>query len=102
MIPVHPELASALEWWRREGWEAFYGRRPNADDPIIPNPFKKGHHTEKSIYHRSRDAFEAAKLLWKGHHACRHAFTTATRRLGANPLYVERITHNAEGTTVDH
>jgi len=102
VIPVHPELASALEWWRREGWEAFYGRRPNADDPIIPNTFKKGHHTEKSIYHRSRDAFETAKLLWKGHHACRHAFTTATRRLGANPLYVERITHNAEGTTVDH
>jgi len=102
VIPVHPELASALEWWKREGWEAFYGRRPNPDDPIIPNVFKKGHHTEKSIYHRSRDAFEAAGLGWKAHHACRHAFITAVRRRGAPDVWSERITHNASGTMLDN
>jgi|GEM_PF-5970154 len=102
VIPVHPELASALEWWKREGWEAFYGRPPRDDDPIVPNQWKRGHHTEKSIYHHSFDAFEAAKVTWKGHHACRHSFMTTARRRGAIELYIERITHNASGSIVDH
>jgi hypothetical protein len=102
VIPVHPELAKALEWWKREGWAEFYGRPPRPEDPIIPNFFKKGHHTEKSVYHRSRDAFTEANLAWKAHHACRHAFMTTTRRRGAIELYIERITHNASGSMVDH
>ncbi len=102
IIPVHPELAEALGWWKREGWAAFYGRPPRPEDPIIPNLFKRGHHTVKSIYHRSRDAFTEAKLGWKAHHACRHAFMTTARRRGAIELYIERITHNASGSMVDH
>jgi hypothetical protein len=78
------------------------GRKPTPADPIIPNFFKRGHHSEKSVYHQSRDAFATAGLFWKGHHACRHAFITTVRRRGANPLYLERITHNASGNTVDH
>lgn len=92
VIPVHPELAKALGWWKREGWAAFYGRPPRPEDPIIPNFFKKGHHTVKSVYHRSRDAFTEAKLGCKAHHACRHAFMTTARRRGAIELYIERIT----------
>ncbi len=101
-VPVHPELAAALQWWLSEGWEQFMGRKPTPNDPIIPNPFKRGHHTEKSVYHRSRDAFEAAGVFWKGHHACRHAFLTAVIRRKASQTYAERITHNASGTIVDH
>lgn len=110
VIPVHPELASALQWWRAEGWEAFMGRKPCPEDPIVPNVHKMlkrendGFHTERSIYHRAHDAFEAAKLDvdWKAHHACRHAFITTARRCGAARDWIERITHNAKGTIVDH
>lgn len=102
VVPVHPELAKALDWWRREGWAAFYGRPPSPDDPIIPNLHKRGHHSPKSVYHAARDAFELVGLPWKGHHACRHAFVTAVRRAGAPTIWVERITHNAQGSIVDH
>lgn len=101
-VPVHPELAKALEWWHAEGWAALYGRSPRPGDPIIPNVFKRGHHSEKSVYHLGRDAFGEAGLTWKGHHACRHAFTTTVRRRGAPEIWVERITHNAGGSIVDH
>lgn len=107
VIPVHPELQAALDWWRREGWEAFVGRRPQPSDPIFPNLFKRGHHTNKSVYHRVFDAFAKAsaegriRATWKAHHALRHAFTTALIGRGANPVWVERITHNASGKLVD-
>ncbi len=101
VIPVHPELRRVLTWWHDVGFEEFYGRRPRPTDPIIPNFFKRGHHTRKSIYHRSRDGFDAGEMFWKGHHACRHALITAARRRNANPLWLDRITHNAEGTILD-
>lgn len=107
VIPMHPELDAALDWWQGEGWEAFVGRKPRPADPIFPNVFKQGHHTEKSVYHRVRDAFEKAQALglvsakWKAHHALRHAFTTALIGRGASQVWVERITHNAQGKLAD-
>lgn len=106
-VPVHGELEAALDWWQREGWQAFVGRAPKPSDPIIPNVFKQGHHTEKSVYHRVRDAFEAAqaegrvRAPWKAHHALRHAFTTALIGRGAPEVWVERVTHNASGALVE-
>jgi len=103
VIPVHPELGAALAWWQSEGWQAFFGRAPRPADPIFPNFFKQGHHTKKSVYHRVFDAFQKAsaegliRATWKAHHALRHAFTTALIGRGANPVWVERITHNASG-----
>jgi integrase len=106
-IPVHPELESALDWWKREGWEAFVGRAPRPTDPIFPNVFKDGHHSEKSVYHRVKDAFDKATAegrissTWKAHHALRHSVTTALIGRGASPVWVERITHNASGKLID-
>ncbi len=106
-VPVHGELEAALDWWQREGWSAFVGRAPRPSDPIIPNVFKQGHHSEKSVYHRVRDAFDAAQAAglvqapWKAHHALRHAFITALVGRGAPEVWVERVTHNASGALVE-
>jgi integrase len=35
-IPVHPTLAKILALWKLSGWEETYGRKPTADDLIVP------------------------------------------------------------------
>jgi hypothetical protein len=35
-IPVHPVLQRLLEHWEATGWEEFIGRKPKADDLILP------------------------------------------------------------------
>ena len=51
-IPVHPTLAKVLASWKLEGWPAHYGRKPKADDLIVPNKLM-----------RRRSASEAQKQL---------------------------------------
>jgi hypothetical protein len=35
-VPVHPTLAKLLAAWKLSGWCAVYGRKPTADDFIVP------------------------------------------------------------------
>lgn len=35
-VPLHPQLAAVLEWWKATGWEGWYGRAPEPADLIVP------------------------------------------------------------------
>ena len=37
-VPVHPLLAEILKVWHEQHWESIFGRKPDADDLIVPGP----------------------------------------------------------------
>jgi integrase len=106
-VPVHPWLGYLLDWWWCEGFEFTNCRPPTLDDFIIPRR-QHGkvahlvHHTKKTggtLWERACDAAGVKNLSL---HSSRHTFITLARRGGARVEVVERITHNAAGTIVDH
>ena len=40
-MPVHPTLAKIIAAWKLEGFERYMGRKPQADDLIVPSRRKK-------------------------------------------------------------
>jgi integrase len=100
-VPVHPVLAGALELWRREGWELVHLRAPRPADFIVPQ-IGGSAHTKSSAYKAWRRACDAAGVTNLSLHSTRHTFLTFARRGGARPDVIERVTHNATGTMVDH
>ena len=106
-IPIHPVLAEKLGWWRREGFELTNCRNPDPADFVIPRREngrvdKFVHHTKKTGAHLWARACREAGVEGQTLHATRHTFVTLARRGGARAEVVERITHNAAGTIVDH
>lgn len=103
-VPVHPALATAFDWWKREGWELYVGRPPTKDDWIIPNRSKwrhAEHHTKSSAYKAWRRSLVKLGIENLSLHSTRNTFITWARRFGANPDAIEVITHNAKGDMVD-
>lgn len=102
--PVHQELASALDWWWREGFEFVYGRKPRLDDYIVPHRDRRGEHphTESSAYKQWLRACAQARVPNRqGKHTGRHTFVTMAQRGGAAKERVRLITHNPKGDMID-
>lgn len=101
--PVHPELARALTEWWETGFEVVYLRKPRLDDFIIPSFPKLTRSLTRSAAYKAIVADCArAQVTGRGQHATRHTFISAAQRGGADPKLVERITHNASGSMIDH
>lgn len=103
-VPVHPALAAVLEWWWREGWELYVGRKPTPGDFIVPNRSKwrrAEHHTKSSAYKAWRRSLVKAGVENLSLHSTRNSFITWARRFRANPDAIEVITHNAKGDMLD-
>lgn len=58
-VPVHPTLAKMLAEWKLSGWVALYGRRPNADDYVVPTRNMNADNPRGT----AREAAEAQKQL---------------------------------------
>jgi integrase len=106
-IPIHPVLAAKLRWWKSEGFELVNCRKPDAADFVIPRREngrldKLVSHTKKTGANLWARACREAGVESQTLHATRHTFITLARRGGARAEVVERITHNAAGTIVDH
>jgi integrase len=103
VAPVHPALATMLEWWWEEGFEQAYCRRPTKEDFIVPHRDEKGAraHTKSTAYKMWRRSCLAAGVTNRSLHSVRHTFISMCRRHGARKEVVERITHNATGDIVD-
>lgn len=103
-VPVHPVLLAILSDWAETGFEAYTGRKPTADDYIVPeldgfgvwNCF--GDHSSYRAFVR---ACEAVGIRYRTVHSCRHTFVTLCRRGGARADVLERVSHNATGTMID-
>ena len=101
-VPVHPELERILTDWRERGFELYVGRKPTAEDWIVPQRFNKTKpHTRSGAakaFHRGRELVGVEKRRL---HDTRHTFVSAVRSAGANKDVVEVITHNAKGSVID-
>jgi integrase len=100
-IPVHPELEQALQRWWDVGFELHTRRRPAPEDFIFP--------TKSNTCHAKNSFWEKFQLVLAGSggvpnrtiHSTRHTFATVCRAGTVRHELVERITHNASGTTLD-
>ena len=102
IVPVHPELARALELWWSRGFEHVFCRKPTAQDFIVPCRSRElRNHTRSSAYKLFRRACALVEIEPHSLHSTRHTFITICRRDGARLDVLEKITHNAKGTTID-
>jgi integrase len=99
-VPVHPALEKLLTWWKVEGFELVFCKKPMPDDPIIPSR-DGAHHTKYSAYRAWRLACDNSGVPNRTLHSSRHTFITMCRRGGARKDVLEQVTHNAQGDVVD-
>lgn len=101
-VPVHPQLAAALEAWWSGGFELVYLRKPTEADFIVPRTEGPAllSHTRSSAYKMWRRALEKAGVTNLSLHSTRHTFISLARRNSPKDV-VEKITHNARGDVVD-
>jgi integrase len=102
LVPVHHELARALDEWRSVGFEREFGRPPTPDDFIIPcRAHRLGCYTRSAAYKLFRRACEAAGVIAHSVHSARHTFISLARRDGADKGWLRRVTHNDKGDVFD-
>ena len=99
-VPVHPTLARVLAQWRLSGWQATYGRAPNADDLIVPSRELKNRNVNHGLKRFHQD-LERLGLRRRRQHDARRSFITIARRDGARKDILEAITHGPRGDIVD-
>ena len=99
-VPVHPTLAKVLATWKLSGWEQMMGRKPNAEDLLIPS--RLGEH--RSVNHslkRFHEDCDRIELRRRRQHDLRRSFITLARTDGARRDVLEVITHGPRGNIVD-
>jgi len=91
-IPVHPVLQELLERWEATGWEEFIGRKPKADDLILPR--QDGH--QRSVW-TTNERFQADLTLLgipaQRQYETRSTFRNLAMRAGASEFHLNLITH---------
>lgn len=100
VVPVHPELEAILASWWDVGFELTHLRPPTIDDFIVPTSGLVCH-SRSSAYRAFRRALARAEVVNRSLHSTRHTFVSVSRSSGAREDAIERITHNAKGTTLD-
>jgi hypothetical protein len=102
-VPVHPALARVLAEWRLSGFAELYGRPPNDDDFIVPDPATMGARTDNKAGKDHRGDVEALGVYRRGRltHGLRRWFISACRNASARTEVVELMTHNAKGKVID-
>lgn len=99
-VPVHPHLAALLQLWWDEGFELQFCRKPTLEDFIVPTAGLRCH-SRSSAYRAFRRALARAGVPNRSLHSTRHTFVSVARAETNRHDLVERITHNAAGTTLD-
>jgi integrase len=102
MVPVHPELARALEVWRRDGWRLTYGVDPKPDDFIIPSRQDCTRPVTRSgMLQTWKAACKRVGVVGREVRATRNTFVTHARRSSSRVDIIEGFTHNAAGAMID-
>lgn len=99
-VPVHPVLAELLQAWWDQGFELQFCRKPRPEDFIVPTAGLLAH-SRSSAYRAFRRALAKAGVENRSLHSTRHTFISVVRAGTNRHDLVERITHNAKGTTLD-
>lgn len=102
-VPLHPQLATVLAWWKATGWCEWYGRDPQPADLIVP---ARGHRQTRSVGKVRRQAavyrcFRAdttgSGLATHRVHDLRHSFVSLCADAGMAADVATRWTHTAGG-----
>lgn len=101
MVPVHPTLRAILARWKLSGFPQLYGRPPTDDDRIVPDARNMRALTTGIVSKRAPKDCATVGSPNKGMHGLRRFFITYSRRNGARPDVLERVTHNASGGIID-
>lgn len=106
-IPVHPALAKLLAAWKLGGWLATYGRRPTAEDLIVPTrneTARQPKEAQEALLHdlgtlglRTR----AGATQKRRGHDLRRTFITLAQVDGADRFKLEAVTHGPRGEIID-
>lgn len=97
-MPVHPALAVALAEWRKNGWAAFFGRHPDAEDLIAPS--RRGVHRSKNhMLHHLHEDLDKLGLRRRRQHDLRRSFISHAVDAGATKDRLKPATHGL-GTAV--
>lgn len=105
-MPVHPTLAKLLATWKLSGWSTIYGRKPTADDLIVPtrnmtdaNPGGTAREAAESQKQLIADLgllglrTKAGKTVNRRGHDMRRTFITLARTDGATKDILRWVTH---------
>ena len=99
-VPVHPTLASVLARWRLTGWEAMMGRKPTADDLIVPSRTGRCRSANHGLKKFHQD-LERLKLRKRRQHDLRRTFISLALGDGARKDILRWITHGSSGDIMD-
>lgn len=97
-VPIHPVLATILDDWRAFGWEQMMGRKPTADDLVVPLPPQAkcafGRSRRKGyVFDRFEDDLKTLGLRHRRSHDLRRTFISLARSAVAMTDVLKRATH---------
>ena len=99
-VPVHPVLAKLLAEWKLSGWEGFMGRKPTAEDLVVPSPRGKNRCVGYGRVQFHQD-LERLGLRLRRQHDLRRTFVSLCRTDGARKDLLGWISHGACGDIMD-
>jgi len=99
-VPVHPELARALEHWRTVGYPAFVGRPPEADDLVLPNRAGLAREKRRVWMQLQADLVRLGRSARRVHDT-RRTFVTLLREDGARADVLKWVTHGVSSSIID-
>jgi integrase len=107
-VPVHPELARVLAWWRTR-WADWYGQAPTDQDLIVPArrtrmmPSLGGSRRQASVWLGLHTDLKRAALVAHRTHDLRHTFVSLCADAGMAAEVAQRWTHTTRtsGSAVD-
>jgi len=104
-VPVTPQLAAILADWKLRGWPAMFGRKPEADDLIVPASTvasdgqlknRNAHHMLKKFHQDcTRVGFRERRQ-----HDSRRTWLSVVLAAGANETHAKWIAHGPPQTVM--
>lgn len=99
-VPVHRQLAPILAHWLAEGWEKHVGRKPMADDLLLPH-HTGGPRTKSIAWKAFQRNLQTLGLRARRLYDTRRTFISEALAAGAPKHVLRWITHGPEGDIVD-
>lgn len=96
-VPVHQVLAAILAEWKLNGWPVLMGRKPKADDLIVPSRLGK-HRSNNHMLKKFHADLETIGLRVRRQHDTRRTFRTIAIDDGANEVRLDWIVYGRPPT----
>lgn len=99
-VPVHPLLAEVLREWRATGWREQFGREPEPDDLIVPDPVTHSVRSASNHAYWHKQDLQALGMRARRGHDFRRTLISMGQDHGARREVLEAITHKGNRTVM--